>query len=237
MSGVYDISRLQLATALLPIVAVMVLCFFWKLNLKTYLYAAGRMLLQLFLIGFVLLYIFKAKNPWVVLGVILVMFSVASWISLRPIPDKRRKHYFHAWIALVLGGGSTLALILFGVVDLTPWYEARYAIPLAGMIFANSMNGLSLAAERFDSEISKGESYLEARNRGFATAMLPITNNFFAVGLVAFPGMMTGQILAGISPLIAARYQIMVMSMIFGATGLSTAIYLATLKSSVTRSG
>lgn len=237
MSSVYDISRVQLAVALLPIVAVMVLCLFWKLNIKTFLYAAGRMLLQLFLIGFVLLYIFKAKNPWVVLGVILVMFSVASWISLRPIPDKRREHYFHAWIALVLGGGSTLTLILFGVVDLTPWYEARYAVPLAGMIFANSMNGLSLAAERFDSEISKGEAYLEARNKGFATAMLPITNNFLAVGLVAFPGMMTGQILAGISPLIAARYQIMVMSMIFGATGLSTAIYLASLKSSVTRRG
>ena len=58
------------------------------------------------------------------------------------------------------------------------------------------------------------------------TAMIPVINALFAVGLVSLPGMMTGQILSGVSPLIAARYQIMVMLMIFSAAGLSTALFL-----------
>jgi putative ABC transport system permease protein len=57
-------------------------------------------------------------------------------------------------------------------------------------------------------------------------ALIPITNSLFAVGLVALPGMMTGQILSGISPLVAAKYQIVVMTMLFGTSGISAALYM-----------
>jgi len=96
------------------------------------------------------------------------------------------------------------------------------------------MNSVSLAAERFHSEL-QNKTYIQARNIAFQAAMIPIINSLFAVGLVSLPGMMTGQILSGISPFIAARYQIMVMAMIFGASGLSTALYLSFVKSFYSR--
>jgi len=103
-------------------------------------------------------------------------------------------------------------------------------IPLGGMIFANSMNSISLAGERLESEIDKGATYEKARVIALNAALIPITNSLLAVGLVSIPGMMTGQILSGVSPFIAARYQIMVMCMIFGSTGISVSLFLAQLK-------
>ena len=88
------------------------------------------------------------------------------------------------------------------------------------------MNAVSLAAERFQAESNRGVDYEEARRTALQAALIPMINSLFAVGLVALPGMMTGQILSGVSPLIAAEYQIVVMTMLFGATGISAAIYL-----------
>jgi putative ABC transport system permease protein len=103
-------------------------------------------------------------------------------------------------------------------------------IPIAGMIFSNAMNAISLAGERLYSELGHHEDYTRARNTAFQAAMIPVTNALLAVGLVSLPGMMTGQILAGTSPLIASRYQIIVMCMIFSSAGISTAMFLALLK-------
>ena len=94
------------------------------------------------------------------------------------------------------------------------------------MLFASAMNAVSLAAERFEAERRESRPYVAARNNALQAALIPVTNLLFAVGLVALPGMMTGQILSGVSPLIAARYQIMVMCMIFASAGLSTGLFL-----------
>ena len=113
------------------------------------------------------------------------------------------------------------------VVQIEPWYLPRYMIPLAGMVFANAMTAVSLAAERLNSELGHGQAWPEARLAAYNAAMIPVINSLFAVGLVSLPGMMTGQILSGVSPLIAARYQVVVMCMIFASAGISTAIFLA----------
>ena len=78
-------------------------------------------------------------------------------------------------------------------------------IPLAGMVFANSMNTISLAGERFHAERERGEDYLSARRTAMEAAMIPQVNALLAVGLVSLPGMMTGQILSGVEPLIPLR--------------------------------
>ena len=135
-----------------------------------------------------------------------------------------------ALTAIVAGGVTTLVLITGGVLQLSPWYLPRYLIPLAGMIYANAMNGISLAGERLEAEVNREIVYEEARKTALQASLIPITNSLFAVGLVSLPGMMTGQILSGVSPLIAVRYQIMVMCMIFGAVGLSSAIFLILVK-------
>ncbi|MBT70492.1 MAG: hypothetical protein CMQ15_00385 [Gammaproteobacteria bacterium] len=114
------------------------------------------------------------------------------------------------------------------VLELRPFHSAQYVIPLAGMVFASAMNSISISicAEGFQSERNRGEKIAVAREFAFKAALIPITNALFDVGLVSLPGMMTGQIIAGVDPPIAARYQIMVMCMLFSSAGLSAACFL-----------
>jgi putative ABC transport system permease protein len=92
------------------------------------------------------------------------------------------------------------------------------------------MNAISLAGERLSAEMSRGVEYEEARKTALRASLIPITNSLFAVGLVSIPGMMTGQILSGISPFIAARYQMVVMCMAFGSAGICSAVFLTLVK-------
>jgi len=215
-----------LALSLLPVVAVLWIQFRWGLAWKEGIYGVTRMLAQLLIIGYFLLYIFGANNVWVLLAVLMVMVLAASWIALRTVKEKRKALFAKVLISVFVGGASVLVLVTQGVLRLSPWYRADIMVPLAGMIFAGSMNAIALAGERYYEERGRGVENMDARARAFRTAMIPITNALFAVGLVSLPGMMTGQILSGVDPLIAVRYQIMVMTMLYGATGLSAAIFL-----------
>jgi len=221
---------INLALAFIPVIAVIVIHYIWSQGYKSSIYAVSRMLVQLLLIGYFLSYIFNSNSGLVVLTVVAVMIIIASWISLRTIRNKQLLLYPKALISLVIGGGITLVLVTQFVLNLTPWYLPSYFIPLAGMIFANAMNSVSLAADRLEAEIDRNIEYEQARNIAFRASLIPITNSLFAVGLVAIPGMMTGQILSGISPLIAARYQIMVMCRVFSAAGISSACFLTLIK-------
>jgi len=220
------IPALGLAIAFIPAAIVIGIMFFWSAGAQTALYATFRMLIQLLLIGYVLVYIFDTDRPLIIAGVLVFMLVVASWIAIRPLKNKHPTSYVHALSAISVGGILTLAIVSQAVLSIQPWFSPRYLVPLAGMIFAGSMNAVSLAAERLQSETSRGTPYLESRRIALQAALIPITNSLFAVGLVALPGMMTGQILSGISPLVAAKYQIVVMTMLFGASGISAALYL-----------
>jgi putative ABC transport system permease protein len=217
-------------------VFVIYLMFHWHLPYRKACYAIVRMLIQLMLIGYALIMIFDASSSWMTLGVLTLMVLASSWISLNTLSTNsengvRRRHLFPLSLAAILvGGGTTLILVTQFVLVLDPWYLPRYTIPLAGMIFATSMTSISLAGERLQSELMQGKLYDQARTIAFNTAMIPIINSMFAVGLVSLPGMMTGQILSGVSPFIAARYQIMVMCMLFSASGISSVIFLALVR-------
>jgi len=227
---IQTISFANLALAFIPVFVVIAIIGKWNLGYKVSLYAVARMLIQLLLIGYALTYIFQTKNVWVVLLVLSVMLASASWIALRTIHLPRKTLYLKSLGAILLGGGATLLLMSQAVLDLSPWYLPRYLIPLAGMIFASSMNSISLAGERLEAEISRDVRYPQARSIALQASLIPITNSLFAVGLVSLPGMMTGQILSGTSPMIAVRYQIMVMCMIFGSAGISSALFLLWIK-------
>jgi putative ABC transport system permease protein len=183
------------------------------------------MLIQLILIGYVLIYIFEEKNTFLGIFIITFMIAVSSWISLRNTSDKSLQHYTHIFLAISCAGLINLFLITGFVLDLETIYEPRYVIPIAGMIFANTMNALSLAIERFEKEIQRDVLFTKAREIAFKACMIPQINSLLAVGVVALPGMMTGQILSGVDPLIAVRYQIMIMTMILSSAGISTIIY------------
>jgi len=220
----------QLLVIFIPVSGVIIVLHSWHLEWKNSLYAIGRMACQLIMIGYFLSYIFSSNDSLVILVILITMVFIASWIALGTVSEKRHSLLQFAFISIMLGGGLTLLLVTQFVLALDPWYMPRYIIPLAGMIFASSMNGVSLAAERLRAELERNISYNNARGIALKAALIPITNSLFAVGLVSLPGMMTGQILSGISPLVAVRYQIMVMCMIFSAVGLSSYIFLVTAK-------
>jgi len=216
----------RLLWAMLPVLVVVWILFRWSLGGGNALYALLRMMTQLLLVGNVLVYMFRSDSPWMVLLVLSVMVLVSSWITLRTVRSRRRALYGKALLSILIGGTTTLVLVTQVVLSLQPWYLPHYLIPLAGMIFSGVMNSVSLAAERLAAEMSKGMDYLEARRHALNASLIPITNSLFGVGLVSLPGMMTGQILAGVSPLVAVNYQVMVMLMIFGSAGLASVSFL-----------
>jgi putative ABC transport system permease protein len=220
----------QLAIAFIPVIVVLLILYQWSLEAGTAVYSLARMLGQLLLIGYFLTYIFETESAWIVLAVLTVMVFASSWIALRTLASDRRRLFRASLLSIASGGGLTLLIISQGVLALEPWYLPRYIVPLAGMIFANAMNSVSLAADRLQAELCRDTPWLQARNTAMHAAMIPNINTLFAVGLVSLPGMMTGQILSGVSPLIAVRYQIMVMCMIFAASGISTAVFLLAVK-------
>jgi len=228
---IQTIPFVNLALAFIPVAIVIVIIWKWGLGYKNSLYAIVRMLIQLLLIGYFLAYIFEADSSLIVIAVLTVMLFTSSWIALRTMKIPRKILYLKTFLSISLSGSVILILITQGVLNLQPWYLPSYMIPLAGMIFANAMNSVSLAGERLEAEISRNTPYEQARNIALRASLIPITNSLFAVGLVSIPGMMTGQILSGVSPLIAARYQIMVMCMVFGAAGISSAFFLYSVKS------
>ena len=220
----------DLAIAFIPVAVVVLILYRWSLGGRFAIYALARMLLQLLAIGYVLTYIFRADQPWIVLVVLVTMLGAASWIALRPLHVKGRSLYVKALASITVGGVSTLLLVTQAVFRIDPWFTPSTMIPLAGMIFASAMNTISIAAERFQAEKLRGAVYEEARRTAIHAALIPLVNSLLAVGLVSLPGMMTGQILSGVDPLIAARYQIVVMCMIFGSSGISSTCFLTLLK-------
>jgi putative ABC transport system permease protein len=224
--GILEIQLPELLYAFVPALVVLFIMWRWQAGAGTALYAMLRMLVQLFAIGYVLIYIFESDSYWVIAGVLTIMIVVASWIAVRPLGVTKRQSWPNSMLAVGFSSIVILAVVTQLVIGVEPWFSPRYVVPLGGMVVTGAMNAVSLAAERFQSEIVRREPVLDARRSAFKTALIPITNMLFAVGVVSLPGMMTGQILSGVSPLIAAKYQIIVMAMFFGTGGIAAAIYL-----------
>jgi putative ABC transport system permease protein len=216
----------ELSLIFIPTVFLLAVMFHWQLKAWVGLYANARMLLQLLLVGYFLTYVFKTTQPLIIIALVALMIGVSAWIAVRSLEERRAKTYRIVLISIGVPGLIMLAVVTQLVLEMPRWFEPSLVIPIAGMIFANSMNTVSLAAERFEAEFKRGENYVSARRTALDAALIPQINSLFAVGLVALPGMMTGQILSGIDPNIAVRYQIMVMWMIFGAGGIAAVIYL-----------
>jgi putative ABC transport system permease protein len=166
-----EISLQGLVVAFLPVAVVVAIMFRWSAGAQTALYATFRMLVQLLLIGYVLVYIFDSNQPVFILAVLAIMLTAASWIAIRPLQEKNSTTYLHSLLAISVGGIVTLALVSQMVLNVDPWFSPRYLVPLAGMIFAGSMNAVSLAAERLYAEYERGTSLLEARRISLQAAL------------------------------------------------------------------
>lgn len=214
----------NLALVLIPAALVVGILWRWSAGAGTSVYALARMIIQLCLIGFALTYIFQTSSQFLVLAVLTVMLLMSSWIALRSVPSQRHALFGKALLATLLVNGSLVALITQAVLQANPWFAPSIVIPLAGMTFAVGMNAISLFSERYFAELEQ-QNDIKARNIAYRATLIPTINSLLAVGLVSLPGMMTGQILSGVSPLIAVRYQIMIMLMLFASSGLTSALF------------
>ena len=97
------------------------------------------MLIQLLIVGYVLTFVFAAEQPYIVLVVLVVMMAAAAWIALRPLGARTLRRICWALAAIAIGGVSTLALVTQWVLDLTPWYQPRFLVPLGGMTFSTAI--------------------------------------------------------------------------------------------------
>lgn len=225
------IPLLQLLYMLFPLSVVGIVYFLWVGKKSEIALATLRMSVQLLAIGYVLTSLFSSQSLILLCVLVLVMVVSASLIVRRNIRHKDWRTFSIILGAITLGGSFNLGWVLWVVLDLENALEPRFVIPLAGMIYANAMNAISLCAERYEKEKEYGLSHEKARAVAFKSSMMPQINSFLAVGFVSLPGMMTGQILSGIDPLVAVRYQIVVMAMILSSGAMSNMLYLSTLNS------
>jgi len=235
-----DIVQLAAAATLILINGAVSWAFTLGLE-RTLLINAVRMTVQLALIGFVLKWIFAQTSPLWTLGLALIMVIIAGYEIVSRL--ERRPKGIEAYL---LGSGTllivgTLATVfaVAGLIGPDPWYQPRYVLPILGMVLGNAMTGIALTASTLLETAARERTAIEARlslgadrftalggtlRLALKTGLMPIVNAMAASGVVALPGMMTGQILAGLDPVEATKYQIMIMFVIAGATALGTVI-------------
>lgn len=197
--------------------------------------AAARTVVQLLAVGYVLVWVFRADTPWVVLAAFAVMTIAAARAAVQRSGRSYSGVYLHAFITLLAVGAITTGAVTQVVIGVDPWYQPQYLIPLLGMVFGNSLTGISLSLDHLLETLDERRDHIELALALGATSweaareplreavrrgMIPIINAMTVAGIVSLPGMMTGQILAGSDPLQAVAYQIVVMFMLAAATSL-----------------
>ena len=188
-----------------------------------------RTFIQLGFMGYVLTWFFQQQSWVFMVSLIALMILIAGFEGTRRQKDLKIPYLF--WI--ITGSILTAVILVLGIIlkvilNVEPWYYPYAMIPIAGMIIGNALNSSTLAVNRFIGEIKHREEEIEMilslgaspRNAiddsfkaSIKAALIPNINGLMMVGLVQLPGVMTGQILSGVDPMIAVRYQIMIMYM------------------------
>ena len=199
--------------------------------------AAARTVVQLLLIGVVLRWIFAVSLWYAVLAMMFVMTMIAGVAAVRRTERRYPGIWLDSIVSMWASSWLVAAVALLAIVQVRPWYQPQYAIPLLGMILGNTLNGISLGLDRLGEELAgkrdqvetllalgatRWEAAEQSIQSAIRTGMIPIINSMMVVGLVSLPGMMTGQLLAGVEPLQAVLYQIVIMFLIAAGTSIGT---------------
>lgn len=243
MDKVINLQIWQMASAY---IFILILLFIVKLRgiprEKEILISSARMTLQLILTGYILMYLFQNSHPvyTIIAIVIMEVFAINNIFNRVKIKLSQKIKKIIA-ISMVLGTTSSLLYFLLVVVNLSPWYDPRYFIPIAGMFIGNSMTGISLGVTRLVDGMNTKKHLIESAlmlgatpkmaakeivDDAFDSAILPTINSMVGMGIVFLPGMMTGQILSGVSPITAIEYQIAIMLGILGSVALTVILFV-----------
>lgn len=238
--GVIHISNLQLALSLALVLGAGVVSSVLRLGLgRSLAWAAARTFIQLSLIGYVLATLFAIDNPLLVAAVVAFMCYIAAREARGRAPNVPRYPIALAFAALAASTYLVATMVCVLIITPEPWYTARIALPIAGLLLGNAMTGIALSVDRLFAEVrtradevetwlalgaTPHEAVVACEREAMRAGMTPILNAMMVVGLVSMPGIMTGQILGGVDPLVAARYQIVVMFMIAAAVAIGCLI-------------
>ncbi|MBE0642494.1 MAG: iron export ABC transporter permease subunit FetB [Bacteroidetes bacterium] len=246
MTGALDIGYGQLALSLIFILAGGIASLRLKLGLeRDLLWGTVRTVSQLALMAVVLAWIFEVRAWYIVVPIYGLMIFFAARIIRGRVRTTTVRYFVPTFLSMLL----SYMLVTFIVVDLIvqarPWYMPEYFLPLGGMVIGNSMNAIAIALDRLFNDLLRrrgevelllclGATGTEASADMFRDAvkagMIPSINAMMGVGLVTIPGMMTGQLLAGSDPLVAVKYQIMVMLMLVGSTAIGSVLVISLVR-------
>ncbi|RLF02701.1 MAG: ABC transporter permease, partial [Thermoprotei archaeon] len=169
----------------------------------------------------------------------LVMLIVAA----REVTSRQKKRFIGLWgfgigaLSISISSFSITFFALTVIINIKPWYEPQYAVPLLGMMLGNTMTGMAIGLDRLTQTASDQRTVVEARlmlgeewtkaienikRESIRSGLIPIMNSMAVAGIVSLPGMMTGQILAGSPPMKAVKYQILIIFLIASGTGFGT---------------
>lgn len=235
-----EIGPLQLALGLLFVLLAQGLSLVYKLGLVRDL-AVGtlRTFAQLLLMGYVLRVVFEVNLMAVTLGVFAVMLVTAVHTVRGRVKERSVPFVLPLGFSMLLSYLTVSVLVTSVVLQARPWWNPVYFIPLSGMVVGNSMTAMAVALDRLFSSLrarrnevemmlSLGADYREASSditrEAVRAGMIPSISSMMGVGLVFIPGMMTGQILSGTDPMLAIRYQIVVMLMLVGSTAIGSTL-------------
>lgn len=239
MTGVYiQLSYVDLAIASVLLLLAGGLSVALKIGLERSLgIAALRTVVQLTLIGYVLKILFTLVSPWWTGFAALVMIGLAGReaVARQSLTLRGGWSYSIAASALLAAGAIVTTLALTTAIRPEPWYDPRFALPLLGMVLGNTLNGVAVGMERLTATLKRERIAIEARlalgherkdavrpyvREAMRAGLMHIINAMSAAGLISLPGMMTGQILAGVDPTEAVKYQILIMFLIAGSTAI-----------------
>ncbi|MDJ1121170.1 iron export ABC transporter permease subunit FetB [Olsenella sp. YH-ols2217] len=243
-SGVIPIGNLQLALASGFLLAAGIVS--WRLALgegKRIAIAGARGFLQLLAMGFLLVYLFRYQSWWLVLLVVLGMIAAATQIALDRVRHAVPGLAPDVFASILVTSVAITFIVVDGIIGPDPWYSARQFVPIAGMVIGNTMSAVAVAIGRLFSDLDAREEEIHTmvslgatpREAAFPSIKAAVgagltgpLATLSAAGLVQIPGMMTGQILAGADPVMAAKYQVVVLLMLTAATAVSvvTVCYL-----------
>jgi putative ABC transport system permease protein len=230
MSGYFEISWADVVVSLSLVGVLLVVALIERLGIgRAVVVGTIRTFAQLMIIGYILKYIFDmSKWYWVVL-MLCVMVVVATRTAAAREENARPRKTATAGAAIGLGVLVTMVTVVGLVIRIRPWYTPQILIPISGMVIGNTMNAVALTTTRFTSELALRRAEVEAAlalgatsrqasagpfRSAIKSALIPTLNALMVVGLVQLPGMMSGQIIAGVLSVQAVRYQIVVMYMI-----------------------
>jgi len=199
--------------------------------------ATGRTILQLLVLGYVFDFIFAINNAWAVLGILAIMLTVTAIVARNRISQKIPLVLPLVWGAIFVSSALTLFYTYLLILQPDRWFEARYLIPLAGIILGNAMNAAAIAGERLVSTINNCSGEIEThlslgatpqqavtqyRREAIRAALLPTVNQMMLIGMATLPAITAGQLLGGVNPLDAVSYEILIVFMIAVVSLLTT---------------